>query len=189
MSSSSNAVTSPAPEASPHTTATGEGSMNNLMSLFSDTKHVIHVALEIIVFGAIFYYSKSSNTALKGAVDVLQDQIDDQKNEIDKLKTTVGHLTDSVNKLTALVESFRVAPKPAPRVAPQVTSIPKAPTPAPTPAPIQAPTQAPNPAPIPAPIQAPVPSTTLDSVPTVDEYNSGATTMDDELAAEIQGLK
>jgi hypothetical protein len=149
---------------------------SSLMSLFSDTKHVIHVAIEIIVLGALFYYSKSSNSALKSGIDLLQEEVDEQKDQIDQLKSTVTHLTDAITKLTGLIDKFKIPP-------PQRQTFLSVPQPV-TPAPVEVASQPVTPAPVEV---APAPKKT--SLETIQEFSTpGAASIDDEIEDELSSL-
>ena len=145
---------------------------SSLMSIFSDTKHVIHVAIEIIVLGALFYYSKSSNSALKNGIDLLQEQVDEQKDDIDRLKSTVTHLTDAITKLTGVIEKFKIPPpqRQTTFLSPQPVVI------APAPQPVVS-------APAPQPTHEPM-------LETIQEFSTpGAASIDDEIGDELKGLE
>jgi hypothetical protein len=169
---------------------------SSLMSLFSDTKHVIHVAIEIIVLGALFYYSKSSNSALKSGIDLLQEEVDEQKDQIDQLKSTVTHLTDAIAKLTGLIEKFKIPPPQRQTFlsVPQPVQVASQPV---TPAPVEVASQPVTPAPVevasqpvtPAPVEvAPAPKKT--SLETIQEFSTpGAASIDDEIEDELSSLE
>jgi cell division septation protein DedD len=169
---------------------------SSLMSLFSDTKHIIHVAIEIIVLGALFYYSKSSNSALKSGIDLLQEEVDEQKDQIDQLKSTVTHLTDAITKLTGVIEKFKIPPPQRQTFlsVPQPVQVASQPV---TPAPVEVASQPVTPAPVevasqpvtPAPVEVtPAPKKT--SLETIQEFSTpGAASIDDEIEDELSSLE
>ena len=175
------------------------------MSMFTDMKFIVHVAVEIVVLGLLLYYFRSSDSDLSDKIRVLNDQIDEQQDEIDKLTSTITHLTQTVQDLTGsmsgLVEAMqRRAPTPSTLPHRPVSVLAQAPAPGPTPPPPE-PTPLTPPAPLgaiaplapPAPL---LPSRTA-SVVVDQEFKSPGVlrqestrlpTLDEELESELAGL-
>ena len=168
-------------------------------AVFTDMKFIIHVAVEMVLIGFMFYYFKSSDNTLSDKIKELTDQVDEQQDEIDKLKSTITHLTQTIQDLsgsvTKVVESMQRRSVDSVQ-APVKTKIPQPPVPiqlSQPPVPIQL-SQPPTPVEI-----TQQPNTPVEQDEEVEqEFSSpGAlkvestnvvASLDDELADELAGL-
>jgi uncharacterized coiled-coil protein SlyX len=172
--------------------STTEASPITGMSMFTDMKFIVHVAVEIVVLGLLLYYFRSSDSELSDKIRVLNDQIDEQQDEIDKLTSTITHLTQTVHGLTGsmsgLVEAMkRRAPTPNTLPPQHVSVLTQVPTP------VHASTPVPTSLVPPTPL---LPSRTA-SVVIDQEFKSPGVliqestklpTLDEELESELAGL-